>query len=426
MPANRLSRSTSPARVRPPRIVHIGLGNFSRAHQAWYTARADESGDWGVIGFTGRSGAIADALAPQHGLYTLIERGPHTDRLEIIDIIQGVRPASDLAALGAAVSDPLAAVVTLTITEAGYVAASDGALGRLALALRERASAGGGPIALVSADNLTANGSVLRSRVLELAERLDRGLPAWIEREVAFVASSADRITPRTTEEDRALVERQIGLVDVAPVVCEPFADWVICGEFPAGRPPWESAGARFVEELAPWERRKLWLLNGGHSLLAYLGLERGHETVAQALEDADLALALGRFWDLAERYLPEPELDIAGYRRRLAERFANHRIAYPLRQIAADGLDKLRNRVLPVIDAARAAGEPDAPAMAILSAWTRWLIADPARCETDQNAAQLRGALATSGGEDKARALLELLAPELASAAVPTGAVIG
>jgi fructuronate reductase len=397
------------------RIVHIGIGNFARAHQAWYTATADGAGEWGISGFTGRRPDIANALAPQQGLYTLIQRGATEDKLTVIDAVQQVRTGTDLGALTEAVADPLTAVVTVTVTEAGYGPASDpqaSALGRLTLALAARRHAQSGALAIVSCDNLHANGSVLRARILALSEQLETGLADWVDGEIAFVSTSVDRITPATTDRDVQLVERALGLVDAAPVVCEPFSDWVLSGDFPAGRPPWEAAGARFVSELDPWELRKLWLLNGGHSLLAYLGLLRGHETVADAFADPDLELALDQFWDLAQRLLPAADLDLPAYRRQLRERFANARIGYPLAQIAGDGLDKLRNRVVPVIEAARAGGVAAEPAIRIVDAWTQWLIGDPDRVRSDQNAELLQGVLDSGGGDDQARALLQLLAP--------------
>jgi len=418
----RLSRSTWPAPVRPVRIVHLGVGNFSRAHQAWYTMRADATAGWGICAFTGRRPAVAQALAPQHGLYTLIERGPVDDKLTVVDVLSDVRPGADLDGLIAAVALPQTAVVTLTVTEAGYApevadpAAS--ALGRLALALGERHRRCAQPVAIVSCDNLRANGLVLRTRMLELAETLDAHLADWIADEVAFVSTSVDRITPATTDADRALVAQELGLVDVAPVVCEPFSDWVLCGEFPAGRPDWERAGARFVDEIEPWEERKLWLLNGGHCLLAYLGLARGYDTVAEAVADPQLSSALERFWDLAQRHLRAGDLDLATYRRELRERFANARIGYPLTQIAADGLEKLRNRVVPVIEAALAGGDEAKPALRIVEAWARWLIGDPDRARSDQSGDLLRAALRGSGSGEQASGLLELLAPGLAEAA--------
>jgi fructuronate reductase len=413
-----LDRSTWAAAARPARIVHIGVGNFSRAHQAWYTAQADPEAAWGIVAFTGRSAAIADALNRQDGLYTLIERGPDADRFQVIDVICEARPAADVTGLIAAVAAPETAVVTLTITEAGYTS-SPGSSGippvpaRLASALAARREVGAGPLAIVSCDNVHANGAVLRELTLAAAETGSTDARAWIESEVSFVGTSVDRITPRTTADDALLVQRELDRIDDAPVVCEPFADWILCGEFPGGRPRWEDAGARFVDDVEPWELRKLWLLNGGHSLLAYTGLLRGHVSVAEAAGDPELGAALDRFWDSAERQLPSAaDLDLARYRRDLKARFANARIGYPLTQIAGDGLGKLRNRVVPVVEAALAAGESAQPALLVIAAWAQWLSGVSDLAAVDAHAAELQRALSSSGGEDRTRALMELLAP--------------
>jgi fructuronate reductase len=448
MTAPRLDRSSRPAPVRPVRIVHIGIGNFSRAHQAWYTMRGDDAGEWGILAFTGRRPDVAATLAPQDGLYTLIERGSASDSLSVIEVLSGVRPGSDLDAFVAAVAEPQTAIVTLTVTEAGYRQAAPervapeaaaplpgaaaplrgaaaplrgaaaplpGPAARLAAALVERHRRHAGPLAIVSCDNLHANGSVLRERVLAEAERLDQEAAGWIGREVSFVGTSVDRITPRVTEADRELVVSELGLVDLAPVVTEPFSDWILCGEFPAGRPAWERAGARFVDDIEAWELRKLWILNGAHSLLAFMGLLRGHATVLDAIRDPELAVAMEDFWDLAARLLPRAgELDLDAYRRETRTRFGNARMGYPLAQIAGDGLDKLRQRVLPVVEAALDAGEDAEPALRVLRAWARWLLEDPSRVASDQSAELLRGVLEGGAGEERARGLLALLSPRL------------
>ncbi|MGH2862035.1 MAG: mannitol dehydrogenase family protein [Solirubrobacteraceae bacterium] len=434
--APRLDRSSWPAPPRPVRIVHIGIGNFSRAHQAWYTMAADGAGEWGICAFTGRRPDAAQALAPQQGLYTLIERSSATDSLSVIEVLSEVRPGSDLDGFVTAVAAPQTAIVTLTVTEAGYrptAAAERGSSGagraaagpehgspsppeRLATALVERCRRGAPPLAIVSCDNLHENGRVLRERTIAVAERLDAKAADWISREVSFVNTSVDRITPRITDADRALVTRELGLVDVSPVVTEPFSDWILSGEFPAGRPRWESAGARFVAEIEPWELRKLWILNGAHSLLAFLGLLRGYQTVLDAIRDPELVQAMEEFWDLAQRHLPNAaELDLSAYRSETHARFANARMGYPLRQIAGDGRDKLRQRVVPVIEAALDAGDCAEPALRVVRAWAQWLLADAARVETDQNAELLRSVLHAGGGEDRTRGLLGLLTPRLA-----------
>ena len=409
----RLDRTSHPAPARPVRIVHIGIGNFARAHQAWYTMAADADSEWGVCAFTGRRPDAAQVLGAQQGLYTLIERGPESDRLSVIEVLSQVRPGTDLERFVEVVAAPQTAVVTLTVTEAGYVPAGDdpaaSVVGRLAVALVERRRQGAPPPAIVGCDNLHGNGTVLRERVLEVAERLHRDAASWIAAEVSFVNTSVDRITPRITDEDRALVEHELGLRDEAPVVTEPFSDWILSGEFPAGRPQWEQAGARFVDDIEPWEVRKLWILNGGHSLLAYLGLLRGYTTVDQAIADVELVRLLEEFWDLAARLLPNADqMDLEEYRRETYERFANPRMGYPLIQIAGDGLDKLRNRVVPVIRAARASDDDPGPALRIVDAWSQWLAGDPARAATDQNEDLLRRVLGER--DDRIRGLLQLI----------------
>jgi fructuronate reductase len=428
MSVARLDRTSWPAPARPVRIVHIGIGNFSRAHQAWYTMVADGAREWGISAFTGRRPGAAEALEPQQGLYTLIERATAADSLSVIEVVSEVRPGADLDGFTAAVAAAQTAIVTLTITEAGHRPAAERAAAgadtvapsppqRLAAALVERQRRHAGPLAVVSCDNLHANGSVLRERVLSEAERLDPDAAGWIGREISFVSTSVDRITPRTTDADRELVVRELGLVDVAPVVTEPFSDWILSGEFPAGRPRWELAGARFVADIDPWELRKLWILNGAHSLLAFLGLLRAYETVADAIGDPELVRAMEEFWDLAARHLPgAAELDLDSYRRQTHARFANARMGYPLAQIAGDGRDKLRQRVVPVIEAALDAGEDATPALRVVWAWARWLIEDPARAASDQNGELLASLLGSGGGEDVSRGLLGLLAPRLAN----------
>ncbi|HEX3616444.1 MAG TPA: mannitol dehydrogenase family protein [Solirubrobacteraceae bacterium] len=415
MSAHTLDRGSWPAPARPVRIVHIGIGNFSRAHQAWYTMAADSDHEWGISAFTGRRPDAAEALGPQQGLYTLIERGNERDSLSVIEVVSEVLPGSDLDHFTATVAAAQTALVTLTVTEAGY---RPGAAPpqRLATALVERHRRHAGALAIVSCDNLHRNGEVLRERVIAAAEPIDAEAAGWIDREVSFVSTSVDRITPRITDADRALVVRELGLEDAAPVVTEPFSDWILSGEFPAGRPEWELAGARFVRDIEPWELRKLWMLNGAHSLLAFLGLPRGHTTVADAIGDGELVQAMQRFWDLAGPLLPNAaELELDAYRAQLYGRFANARMGYPLAQIAGDGLDKLRQRVVPVIKAAQRAGVPAAPAVCVVRAWARWLIGDPARAGSDQSAELLQRVLGAGGGDDTMRGLLELVGlPEL------------
>lgn len=452
-----LTAATAGVGPRPPvRIVHLGLGAFHRAHQAWYTERAGDG--WGIAAFTGRSPEVAEQLAAQDGLYTLVERATDGDRHQLITAVVEAHDGAALRTLSGLLASPDTAVITLTITEAGYRLASDShddgdgprlddadplvagdvaalrehglgagatqgsgpedvdgtrvrtAAGRLVVGLAARRAAGAGPVAVVSCDNLPANDAAARAALLGTARLVDAELADWIAATVSFVGTSIDRITPRTTDADREAVTAATGFADAVPVITEPFSSWILAGDFPAGRPAWEHAGAVFVTDLEPFERRKLWLLNGVHSLLAYAGQLRGHATVAEALADPVVAGWVEEFWDAAERHLTAPELDIPGYRAALRERFANPRIAHRLAQIGNDGSLKLAARALPVYRAERDAGRDGAAALQLLAAWmdqmtvqvtTGTPIVDPSadriaaavdtgRTDTDQTAALL------------------------------------
>jgi len=357
-----LSRTALGFDTPPVRIVHLGLGNFHRAHQAWYTEHAIDRVEWGIAGFTVRSAGLADGLTAQDGLYSLIERGPEADRVEVIGSLVEAH-AGDSPRFVELMAAPTTAAVTLTITEGGY--SFDGAippvaLARLARGLEARRRAGAGAIALVSCDNLPSNAAVLR----QVLQRLDPGL----DDTVTFVSTSVDRITPRLTPAELEGLRTASGWDDAAPVVTEPFSDWVLQGEFPAGRPQWETAGARFVDDVEPFERRKLWLLNGAHTILAASGPGRGHETVAAAFADPYCAELVMGFWDEAERHLTNASLDIPAYLAQLRQRFANPRIAHRLTDIADQAPAKVRVRLLPVLRAERAAGRSGAATLRALA----------------------------------------------------------
>ncbi|MGA5298973.1 mannitol dehydrogenase family protein [Nucisporomicrobium flavum] len=380
--------------MRPVRIVHLGLGGFFRAHQAWYTGAAPDAEEWGIAAFTGRSRELADQLNTQDGRYTLIVRGPEHDEMAVQRAVVAAHPGTDLTAWLDYLARPQVAVVTLTVTEAAYRRNPDGGIdldhpdvradlaalreggglrtvpGRLVAGLATRRAAGAGPLAVVSCDNLPGNGEVTRRVVAGLAAEADPELAGWIADHVSFVTTMVDRITPRTTADDVRAVAERTGWADAAPVVTEPFTEWVLSGEFPAGRPAWDGAGARFVDDVHPHETRKLLLLNGGHSLLAYAGSARGHETIAEAVADPVCRGWLEQWWDEASHQVPLPAAEVDAYREALLDRFANPRIRHTLAQIAADGSQKLPIRVLPVLRAERAAGRMPAGAVRILAAW--------------------------------------------------------
>jgi fructuronate reductase len=329
---------------RAPRIAHLGLGAFARSHQAWYTQVAalpeSSSADWGIAAVTGR---VGPALADQQFRYGLIVRGPESDTASVIESV--------VALDAGAIANPDVAIVTLTVTEAGYLIGSRPPQ-LIVEGLRERRRSGGGPIAVVPCDNVPGNAGVLRAAVIELAEP---ELASWITSNASFVATMVDRITPATTVADIRIAEELLGWADAVPVVTEPFTEWVLQGDFPAGRPAWERAGAQFVDDVEPYEQRKLWMLNGAHSLLAYRGLELGLSTVYEAW--GALAPEVEQLWAEAREVLTLGPDDIDPWLRALRIRWQNARIEHRLEQIASGGEQKIPARIGAVIRRREEAG---------------------------------------------------------------------
>lgn len=403
------------------RIVHIGLGAFHRAHQAWFTAQVDTEKQWGIVAFTGRSAKAAEELASQDGLFTLVTRSEAGDEFEVIDSIVRAEDGNDTEAFTSVITNPQTAIVTLTITEAGYGMDASGhvdtvnppaTLHRLAVALETRRRVNGKPIAVVSCDNMPSNGALLKVAMGDLFASFGADSVAWMNANVSFVSTSIDRITPKTTEADIATVLAETGWDDCSPVVTEPFRDWVLEGDFPLGRPAWENAGARFVEHIEPFENRKLWLLNGAHSLLAYAGQLRGHETVAQAIADETCLEWVEEFWNEAVTHLPAQGLDLPGYREALLGRFSNSKIAHRLAQIAIDGSTKLRVRVAPVAKAELSAGRSAQGCAVAIGAWVDYVIAKSGRVEDSQAQTIVQAYLSTPNLDSDR----ELLASKLVS----------
>lgn len=406
----RLNRRT--ARSRPPapvRSVHLGLGAFHRAHQAAYTS-ADP--DWGIAAYTFRSTELPRLLTEQDGLYTLQIRGDHETHVEVIDSISRAHPGGDTDRWLADLASPQTALLTLTITEAAYhvrQGTEGSALGLVLAGLEQRYRASGTPIALVACDNLPRNGTALRSALQSAADGCDTGFRAWLANDVSFVNTVVDRITPATTERDIGTAAELSDLVDRAPVITEPFSEWLLDGEFPLGRPAWEQAGARFVDDLDTYQQRKLRFLNGAHSLLAYTGPALGCQTIDEAVRHPTLSALMESWWDTAARHSPLPPDELTDYRRRLRQRFANRGVRHNLHQIAADGSQKLPARILPTLRAERAAGRIPASAVAALAAWLTHLRTHEVR---DPRAAEL---VPLAHSPDAPRQVLASLDPELA-----------
>ncbi|MDE0545951.1 mannitol dehydrogenase family protein [Microbacterium sp. C7(2022)] len=417
----------------PVRIIHLGLGHFFRAHQAWYTAHAADAGQWGIAAFTGRSVAGAEAFKRQDGLFTLVGRGPDGDQLEVIGSVVEAVAGHDVQRLAALARDPQVAVITLTVTESGYRLTTAGlpdlddgdvradlaelragesaartVLGRLLTALHARRDAAVGPIAVVPCDNIPGNGDFVARGLTAFAERVDPALAAWITANVSFVSTSVDRITPHTDEVPAVVADA--GWLDDLTVITEPFSDWVLAGDFPAGRPDWESAGARFVDDIEPWENRKLWLLNGAHSLLTFAGMPRGLDTVAEAIADPECRALVESFWDEVVACLPDGTEHMQ-YRRQLIERFENPRIVHRLAQIAAEATTKVEFRFAAVAERSLAAGRDASASARALATWITWLSNDPGAVDVRADAVA-----AAAASDDSVSALIGLVSPRLAS----------
>ena len=381
----------------PIRMVHIGIGNFTRAHQAWYTEHASDSSDWGIAAFTGRRPDQFEALAPQSGLYTLITKGAEGDSYEVISSLSRVHPATDADDFLGYFASPELAVVTSTVTEAGYMRAPDGSLdvanpavaadiealkadprarvtttpAKVVGGLLARREAGSGAMTILPCDNLPDNGAAFSRVIYDCARAVDPSLVEWMDENVAFATCMVDRITPATTDAEREAVVSECGYEDNSPVPTEPFSEWVISGKFPAGRPKWEDAGAQIVEDVTPFEERKLWMLNGSHSLMAYAATIRGFETVGDAIMDPEVRGWVNEWWDVAAKHL---KVDSDDYRAKLLDRFENPNIRHLLAQIAADGSQKIPVRIVPALREEIAEGRlPDGPIRAI-AAWTQHL----------------------------------------------------
>ncbi|SMF51952.1 fructuronate reductase [Tistlia consotensis] len=385
-----------------PGLVHLGVGAFHRAHQAVCTEAAlasepDGALDWGIVGASLRSPATRAALAPQDGLYSLAVRDGLGERLAVVGALLDVLvlPGSAEALLGR-MADPATRIVGLTVTEKGYhLDPASGALdlaapavaadlasprapgsvhGLIVEALRRRRAAGLAPFAVLSSDNLSDNGRVLRRAVLAFAGALDPELARWIEGEAAFPSTMVDRITPATTEADRLRIDRALGLEDAWPVVTEPFSQWVIEDDFPLGRPAWEAGGAVFSSDIGAWERMKLRMLNGAHSAIAYLGQLKGHPTVDAAVADPEIAGLVEGLWAETAGTFAAPS-DPAAYARALMARFRNPALGHRTAQIAMDGSQKLPPRLLAPLRDRLAKGAPCGHLTTAVGAWMAYVV---------------------------------------------------
>lgn len=401
MPADPPRLTRAPGLLPGIGIVHLGLGAFFRAHGAIYVekAMAVSGGDWGILGVSLRNPGIRDALDPQGGTYTALELAPNGPKARIVGAVQGVLVApEDPQAVLDAMADPAVRIVSLTVTEKGYC--HEPATGRLNLdhpdirhdlehvlpvsapgylvrALQMRRAAGLAPFTVLTCDNLPGNGPLVRGLVLDLAERIEPALADWIDAHARFPATMVDRIVPATTPEDMARVSALTGHHDAAPVVHEPFCQWVIEDDFVGDvRPDLGAVGVQMVQDVAPFELMKLRMLNGTHSSLAYLGYLGGHQTIADCMADPAYLALVRRLWaqEIIPALTPPPGIDLPAYAKALEDRFSNPAIRHRTWQIAMDGSQKLPQRILGTLEANLAAGRPSPGLMLAIASWMAYV----------------------------------------------------
>lgn len=373
-----------------PGIVHLSVGNFHRAHQAWYLDRLlalPGNEDWGIFGV----GIIDDrterlklaAFPPQDDLYTLTLYAPDGEiRHHVIGSIIGYLFApADPESVLARLSDPETRIVSMTITEGGYnqspktgaynldepdtkaEIAEPGkprtAFGFIVEALRRRRDAGTAPFTVMSCDNLRGNGDVTRRSVLSHAQALDAELATWIEARVTFPSCMVDRITPAVLKEDAERVNAECGVHDRLPVIAETFAQWVIEDRFCNGRPPFEQVGAQMVADVHPYELAKVRMLNASHSVLSYPGIIAGLSSVKEAVDHPLLHRLVYDFMSEDAMAVLEapPDVDLEAYRDKILERFDNPQIGDGLPRICADGASKLPTFLMPTLAERRQQG---------------------------------------------------------------------
>ncbi|SNS16435.1 mannitol dehydrogenase family protein [Tropicimonas sediminicola] len=391
-----------PAGVRPG-ILHVGMGNFHRAHQAIYiddVLALGGSDDWGILG----AGVMRydaeqrEALIAQDCLYTVMEQDGSGDSARIVGAMCGFAEVEEgHGPIFKAMEDPAIRIVSLTVTEGGYfidpatgvfdpknpqiqadIARPDHPttiFGAIVAGLRARRDAGAVPFTVMSCDNVPHNGKVARAAVVGIARAQDPALADWIEANVAFPNGMVDRITPATTPERQAHLRDTYGLDDARPVFCEPFRQWVLEDNFTAGRPALEKVGVQFVTDVTPYEHMKIRILNGGHALIAYaghlLGCTYAHEAMTHPL--------VGGFMNKVERdevvpiVPPVPDTSLWDYLDLIKTRFANPRIEDQIRRLCFDGSNRQPKFIVPSVADCLAA-ERGVDGLALGSAlWARY-----------------------------------------------------
>ncbi len=382
-------------------IIHIGVGNFHRAHQAWYLHRLMQSGlaqDWAIIGAGVRpyDAAMRNKLLAQDCLTTLIELDPASSQAEVVGSMIDYLPIQDgNAALIARMSDPDIRIVALTVTEGGYYidpatqafdashpdmqhdvqnpATPKTAFGAMIAGLKARRDAGIGPFTGLCCDNLQGNGAVLRQTLVGLARLSEPDLAAWIDTHCSFPNSMVDCIVPATGASEMALV-KALGIDDQAPVTHENFRQWVIEDSFCAGRPDWDKAGATFTDQVHDYELMKIRILNGGHQVVAVPGELLSVATIAGCMQHPLIAdfFTKVQHQGIVPHVKPVPGMQPSAYVDLIRQRFSNPKIVDTTRRVAFDGSSRHPAFILPSIRDGLAAGSPIDGLALVEACWAR------------------------------------------------------
>lgn len=405
-------------------IVHFGVGNFHRAHQAAYLDDLFNAGrgrDWAIVGagVLAADAAGRDRLAAQDFLTTVVEQDDGHMSARVTGAMIDYLPPGDGEAVVARLADPAIRIVSLTITEGGYfidpasgkfdpghpaiaadaknIAAPNTVFGLILAGLMRRRAAGVAPFTVMSCDNIPGNGHVTQDAVAGLAALVDDDLEKWVRDAVAFPNGMVDRITPATTDRERTILAEEFGVEDAWPVFCEPFRQWVLEDHFPTGRPPLEEAGVTFVKDVAPWELMKIRILNGGHAAIAYpaalMDIHFVHEAMAEPL--------VRGFLEKLEReeiipvVPPVPDTDLGGYFSLIERRFANPKIGDTVARLCQDGSNRQPKFILPSAADRLKAGASVTGLSLVSALWCRYCagVSDSGRviAPNDPNAARLK-----------------------------------
>jgi mannitol 2-dehydrogenase len=387
-----------------PGVVHFGVGGFHRAHQAMYHDRLMNKGaplDWGIcgVGVMPADQTMKQALDAQDGLYTLVLKhsdGTYEPRV-IGSLVEYLFAPDDPEAVIARMTAESTRIVSLTITEGGYNindvsgefdltnpdvihdlepdAVPRTTFGLITEALRRRRKQGLAPFTVMSCDNLQGNGHLTKKVFTTFARLQEMELGDWVESEVRFPNSMVDRITPVTTDADRAEIRDRFGIEDRWPVVCEPYTQWVLEDAFTDGRPPYEEAGVQLVDQVEPYELMKLRLLNGSHQAMCYFAYLSGYRLVNEAAQDPLFQAFLLSYMDeeATPTLPPVPGVDLDGYKHTLIERFSNPQVRDTIARLCEQSSDRIPKWLLPVIRQQLATGGEIRRSAAVVASWARY-----------------------------------------------------